>query len=319
MKRRILWPCLAAVALVGVPAQAAAPFVRIVAEPAQIGADRAVGDLLIIDGKLELNGVVRGHLFALDSDVVAGPDAVVLGSITLMRGSFKAAAQARLPSEVRLEGTHVHTEALAPGQRRTLAGGSTLVQAEATPNDAAMSLMKEVLAFDRFSPAEETSVRDLRGWHPGLGLAVKRFVERPPKLVVGGVTRLSFVSEKVQGSFQRGYRSDRGSVLFTGVKLIDEPTAEALWVQVQSVEDRAGVELSVQTDLGEGAHWFFRKKGRYVMLWQRGPWFFGVETRLAQTDAGPQDEKRFLDEVVGALRQGLSPIAGAAGVSRGAQ
>jgi len=319
MQCRTLLATVAALTVAAGPAFAAAPFVRIVSEPVQIASDRALGDLLVIDGKLDLNGVVRGHLFALDSEVNLGPDAVVLGSVTLMRGGLKIDPQARLPKELRLEGTHVHGEALPAGGRRELPTGSTLVQAKSAPSDAAMGLMKEVLSFDRFSPAANSTVRDLRGWHPGLGLSVKRFVERPPKLVVGGVTRLSFVSEKVQGSFQRGYRGERGSVLLTGVKLVDVPTAEALWVQVQGVEGRAGVELSVQSDLGDGAHWFFRKKGRYVVLWQRGPWFFGIESRLAQTDARPEDEKRFLDEVVRSLRQGLSPMAGSVGVSQGAQ
>lgn len=311
------WSVLAAAIVLPWSAHAEGPFVRIIGEPAQVAADRAVGDLLVVDGKLVLDGVVRGHLFALDSEVEVGEDAVVLGSVTLMRGALKVHEQARLPAEVRLEGTHVHGQDLAPGARRKLASGAELVKSEAVPSDNAARLMKDVLTFDRFAPPDSVAVRDLRSWHPGLGLSVKRFVERPPKLVVGGVTRLSFVSEKVQGSFQRGYRGERGSVLVSGIQLVDEASAVALWTQVQGVESRAGVELSVQSDLGEGAHWFFRKKGRYVMLWQRGPWFFGVESRLADPEANAADEKRFLNEVLTALRRGLSPVSGATGFSRG--
>ena len=308
---------LATVVGVGEPVWAEAPFLRAVDEQVALPSDRAVGDLAILGGGLTLDGVVRGHLFALDADVVFGPDAVVLGSVSLLRGSLRVDPQARLPAEVSLEGVHVHGEGLAPGQRRTLPSGATLVQSAATPSDAAVALMKDVLSFDRFAPTEGMDVRDLRGWHPGLGLTVKRFVERPPKVVVGGVTRLSFVSDKVVGAFQRGYRGDTGSVLLTGVRLVDADTAAALWAQVESVEDRAGVELSVKSDLGPGAHWFFRKKGRYVLLWQRGPWFFGVESRLAQPDVTADQEKKFLDQVLASLRQGLSPVAAPAPVSRG--
>jgi hypothetical protein len=308
---------LATLLACGGPAQADPPFLRAVDERVELPVDRAVGDLLILGGSLNLNGVVRGHIFAVDADVSFGPDALVLGSVSLLRGGLKVDPQARLPAEVALEGVHVHGQGLQPGQRRALPSGAVLVQAPTTPSDGAVALMKDVLAFDRFAPADGMDVRDLRGWHPGLGLTVKRFVERPPQVVVGGVTRLSFVSDKVLGAFQRGYRGDAGSVLLTGVRLVDVPTAQALWGQVESVEDQAGVELSVKSDLGPGAHWFFRKKGRYVTLWQRGPWFFGVETRLAKPGATPEEEKQFLDQVLASLRQGLSPVAGSASVSRG--
>lgn len=318
MKAWTVLPLLAASGVVSLPALAEGPFVRVVGEPAQIPVDRAVGDLLVVDGGLDLDGVVRGHLFAIDAEVTLGPDAVVLGSVTLVRGALKLDPASALPAEVRLEGTHVHGAPLEPGERRTLPGGAVLAQASDAPSDAAVALMKDVLTFDRFGPPDGTTVRELRAWHPGMGLEVKRFVERPPKLVVGGVTRLSFVSEKVQGSFQRGYRGPMGSVLVSGVKLADLDAAKALWAQVQGVEARAGVELSVQSDLGPGAHWFFRKKGRYVMLWQRGPWFFGVESRLAKPDAAAADEKRFLYDVLGALRAALSPVPDAAsGFTRG--
>lgn len=298
-------------------ARAEPPYLRVVDERVEIPVDRAVGDLLVLGGSLELDGVVRGHVFAVDSEVHIGPDALVLGSVNLVRGGLKVDPQAHLPAEVAMEGVHVHGEGLGPGERRKLASGTVLVQAPTVPGDGAVALMRSVLAFDRFAPPDTLDVRDLRGWHPGLGLTVKRFVERPPQVVVGGVTRLSFVSDKVQGAFQRGYRGETGSVLLTGVRLVDDDTATALWGQVESVEDRAGVELSVKSDLGQGAHWFFRKKGRYVMLWQRGPWFFGVEARLAQPDATPEQQKQFLDQVLASLRQGLSPVAASASVSRG--
>lgn len=288
-----------AVGLLG-PREAAAeaPFVRIVSESATIAADRAVADLLVVDGRLRLDGVVRGHLYTVGADVALGPDAIVLGEVDVVGGRLAVADGAQLPPNVRLVGVEA-PEALG-----------AVAPALSAP---ALAHLKATLTFDRFAPGPKASVKDLRAWHPARDLEVKRFVESPEKLVVGGVTRLSFTSDEVQGSFQRGYRGARGSVMLTGIHFASAEGADRLFHQIHALEDRLAVERSVASTLGAGAHWAYRKKGRTVMLWQRGAWFFSVET-LAST---PEDERALMTDVLLGLRRGLSPIAGSTPLSRG--
>jgi hypothetical protein len=50
-----------------------------------VGPDQAVGDVLVIDGRLELAGVVRGYLYAVSSTVVLRSSAVLLSAARAAR------------------------------------------------------------------------------------------------------------------------------------------------------------------------------------------------------------------------------------------
>jgi hypothetical protein len=62
----------------------------------------------------------------------------------------------------------------------------------------------------------------------------------------------------------------------------------------------------LKTALGDGSHWYFRNRGRHVMLWQRGPWFFSVETKLSSEETTVNQERQFNDQVLSQLRTELA-------------
>lgn len=283
-----------------------APFRRLVNESGQIGVDEVVGDLLVVGGQVEVAGVVRGHAYAVDAQVLVRSTAVVPTSLTLIRGSLRIEPGAVLPETVELFGAELKGppgEGLKKGGALNLEGA--VVNLAATePSTVSVALMKSVLPFSRFVPAPDRTITSLRAWDPGLGLAPARFSEDPKALTLGGVARLNFVSGRTQGAFQRGYKGARGSVLFSGIKA-DPTEARALYQELVRAFTQAKVSLSVKTALGDGAHWFFRSRGRYVMLWQRGPYVFAVETKLATPNATLFQERQFQDQVLSALSRSL--------------
>jgi hypothetical protein len=273
--------------------------------------DQQVGDLLVIDGKVDLRGVVRGHVFAVDSEVVVRSTAVVLKSMTVNRGSLRVEMGAVLPQSITLAGVRV----LGPdgpivvknGDTVDLGRAGTTVTVLGTKlSTASVTLMKSVLPFERFVPDDNMILDDMKPWDPGLGLELKKEAEKPKELLVGGITKLAFVSENVKGAFQRGYKGVRGTVLFTGVQLRDQVAARALWAEIERVAPEAKVSLSVKSGLGDGAHWYFRSKNRHCMLWQKGTWFFAVETKLAAQDASLYQERQFNEQVLSQLQAELA-------------
>jgi len=170
--------------------------------------------------------------------------------------------------------------------------------------------MKSVLPFERFAPSDGASIDQLTDWGPGLGLKKKMESIAPREMTIGGITKLSFVSGKVHGAMQHGYRGARGTVLFSVIELENVAAAKSLWAEVEKAGPTAKVSLSVKTALGGGAHWFYKKKGRYCMLWQQGPWFFAVETKLSSDEATLYQEKQFSDQVLSGLRAQLSAHQG---------
>ena len=289
------------------------PFVRLLQEKRTIDIDQVVGDLIVVDGRVEIAGVVRGHVYAIDSEVAITSSGVVLRPITVVRGALHLSEGAVLPKSIEL----IEAEFFGPGGESIPADGRLVLDRGATEvtlakskiSDASLSLMKSTLPFERFMPPQGMDVSTMREWHPELGLKLEKFVESPKELVVGGITRLSFVSEKVIGAFQRGYRGARGSVQLTGVLLQDGDAAEELWGQIEAVRPNVKVSLSVKSDLGPGAHWFYSYRGRCSMLWQSGRWFLAVETRLDDADASVFQQKQFNEQVLEALARSLASLS----------
>lgn len=288
-------------------------FVRLVNEKRTIAIDEVVGDLVVVDGKVEIAGVVRGHVYAIGSEVAVRSSGIVLEPMTLAQGALHLEEGAVLPKSIHLMSARFFGpagESVPPSGRLSLAEGATEVLASRGELSAAsLALMRSTIPFDRFTPPPDMDVAELRAWHPGLGLELKKFVEDPEELVVGGVTKLTFVSEKVSGAFQRGYRGARGTVLLTGVRLVDDQAAKSLWSEIERVRSRVNVSLSLKSELGPGAHWFYRHHGRYCMLWQSGRWFIAVETRLQQDEGGSiHQQQQFNEQVVAALRRTLAGL-----------
>jgi hypothetical protein len=241
-----------------------------------VGPDQAVGDVLVIDGRLELAGVVRGYLYAVSSTVVLHSSAVLLSAGALHGGHLVVEPGARLGA-LTLAGTTLDGE---------LPEGAN-VERTRSPSRAALRAMRARLPFARPTPAEGVTLDAVRAWTPPGDYRLEHSLDDPRELVVGGVAKLTFTSDKIVGVAQRGFHADgQGTVLLTAVELADATTGAALWKALAQVPERA-VSASVRTALGDGAHWWFVRQRRGALLWQRGRWFFALETRADDDRADP--------------------------------
>lgn len=293
----------------------AAPYLIVKGATRSVALEDELGDLLAVDARVDLSGVVRGHVFAIDSDVYVRSTAVVLQSMTIQRGTVRIEDGAVLPAAITLKDAKLigpDGEVRAKhGERVALGRAGTTIEIEGTKlSTASVALMKSVLPFERFAPPEGLSIDQLTEWNPGLGLKKKMESIAPREMTIGGITKLSFVSGKARGAMQHGFRGARGTVVFSVIELENVASAKALWAEIERAGPPAKVTLSVKTALGGGAHWFFKKKGRYCMLWQQGSWFFALETKLSSDDASLYQEKQFSDQVLSGLRTQLSAHQG---------
>lgn len=293
----------------------AAPYLIVKGATRSVALEDELGDLLAVDARVDLSGVVRGHVFAIDSDIWVRSTAVVLQSMTIQRGTVRIEDGAVLPAAITLKDAKLigpDGEVRAKhGDRVALGRAGTTIELEGTKlSTASVALMKSVLPFERFAPPEGTSIDQLTEWNPGLGLKTKMESIAPREMTIGGITKLSFVSGKARGAMQHGFRGARGTVVFSVIELENVASAKALWAEIERAGPPAKVTLSVKTALGGGAHWFFKKKGRYCMLWQQGSWFFALETKLSSDEASLYQEKQFSDQVLSGLRTQLSALQG---------
>lgn len=284
-----------------------APHIMVTRASHTIEAQDQVGDLLVIDGRLDVYGVVRGYIFAVNSDVVIHSTAIVLKVVTLNAGSLELDARAVLPSRISLRDVAVRdgngaTISVLPGQTRAFSS-TTLVASSQPLTAASEELMRQMLPFDRPVPRRSASIAQMVSWEAP-GTSRERLARGESSMTVGGLVRLGFVSERVVDSFQAEYRGARGAIRFSAVKLRDESTGAAFWAQIEQVPESA-VDMSVRSGLGDGAHWFFRHRNRYTLAWWQDDWFFAVETRLAADSASVIQQLNFLRQVVEQVRGGL--------------
>lgn len=269
-----------------------------------------VNDVLIIDGKVEIEGVVRGYLVAVDAEVVVRASAVMLRPIRLVGGHLEVERGAVLPASIELYGARLTRpdQSVAnppPSGRLELAIGQTQVSLSPSELDPGQhALMKAVLPFDRFVPKNGAGIEVVARLDPGLGLRQERSTAAPRELLVGGVLKLSFVSDKVVAAWQSGWAGPRGRALLAAVELKDPESAAALWDALAAVPE-SKVRHSVRTRLGRGAHWFFTHDDRAVLLWTRDRWFFALETRLDADPSTLAQQTQFSAQVGDALRRSL--------------
>lgn len=284
---------LAGLSLTAAGGELAAPLTRVLGTEAVLAPSARHRDLLVMDGRVEVRGLVEGHLYAVDSEVHLGREAAVLGSITLVGGRLQVEGSPVLPPELRLEGAALE---LQPALSATAAApwpGVEIVRAPRPPATV-VHLLRHVLGFDR--PAELALASG-----PGLGLVPEPVERAAAGLLVAGLVRVQPSSGRIVEANQRGFRGPRGAALLTAFTLADETSARELYASLEAAPVRSRVELSLRSELGEGAHWFFRHRGRYVMIWQVGVRLFAVETRL-DTPASPLQQVQFLDQVLQGLR-----------------
>src|SRR5687768_811557 len=159
------------------------PFVRLIQQKQTIDIDQVVGDLLVVDGRVEIAGVVRGHVYAIDSEVAVTSSGVVLRPITVARGALHLSEGAVLPKSIELVEAEFFGpagESVPKGGRLSLDRGATEVTvSNAKLSEASLSLMKSTLPFERFAPPNGMDIATLREWHPELGLKLEKFVESP--------------------------------------------------------------------------------------------------------------------------------------------
>lgn len=269
---------LTAIVLLGALGQT--PHVTVRGSTAAIGADRAVGDVLVIDGAVDVAGVARGYLFAVSSTVTLRSSSVVLSPMAIHGGALIIEPGAQLPGSITLAGARVIGR-LPP---------DVVVDRTSAPSRAARRAMARFLAFDRPIPAPDVGFDAVAAWSPGPGFVLEHSLDDPRELVVGGVARLTFTSEKIRAVAQRGFHKDgEGTVLFTAVELADDATSAAFWGALAQVPERA-VSSSVRTAMGDGAHWWFVRAQRGCLLWRRGRWFFALETKTVDERPAPSTE-----------------------------
>ena len=282
---------------------------RIVDEKSLIDVDQQVRDVLVVDGGLEVRGLVRGHLFALGSEVVVRSSAVILGSATAVGGSFRLEDGAVLPANVSLRdcdfrGPRGQTLE-AGGSMKVAAGSTTVTMGSTSSSTTSDALTRAVLPFERYVPSATVAVQALDVWSPGLGLTLADKPDDSKGLVIGGRVQLRPVTDRVRGTLQKRFRGLRGQVLLTAVKLDSVASAEELWAQIIATPFEEKARISIKSGLLDGNHWFFRSGGHYTMAWQRGPWLLAVETRLGHRGATILQQQQFNRQILESFRQSM--------------
>lgn len=310
------------VALTTLALAAAPPSLILIGEKSDVRESDAVNDVVLVDGRVDVSGMVEGHLYALDSDVFIRASAGVVQSLTVFGGSLHLEADAVLPERIDLWNADYYgprAKQLAPGRSVTLPGGTQLTHlADQAIAQSTHELTKSVLRFDRPAPPSNMPVTGLLDWAPGLGLEAVESTTELSSLDIGGLLRLRFVSDRIVGAVQRGFRGARGAARLTAVKLESPESATNFWASIAAVKSPTKLKASVKSDLGDGAHWFFVHRGRSTTVWQRGPWVLALESTLFADGSSVLQHHQFNRQLLATLESIEIADKQSPGITRGA-
>ncbi len=286
-----------------------APHLSAFGQRVEVSESERLSDVVVIDGRVDVRGMVEGHLYALDSDVFIRKEAAVLQSLTVFGGSLHLEDGAVLPKRIDVWSIDFYgpnQEALRAGGTVTLPNGSMVAAlAEEQIASGTHELTKAVLRFDRAVPAPGATLESVGRWQPGFGLEAAGDRTELNALEIGGLLRLRFVSDRVVGAIQRGFKGSRGAARLTAVELDSFESAAGFWRQIARSDARGQVSATVKSDLGDGAHWFFLRRGRATTIWQRGRWVLAMESTLFAQQASNLQHHQFNRQLVSSLEGGF--------------
>ncbi|MEO0812042.1 MAG: hypothetical protein AAFY60_04200, partial [Myxococcota bacterium] len=243
-------------------------------------------------------------------------------SLTVFGGSLHLEEGAVLPNNIDVWDIDFYGpegQSLPPGSKLALSSGSTVSSLPANGIAAdTHALTKSVLRFRRSVPPPGQSLKNVSGWTPGMGLASVGGSDELATVEIGGLLRLKFVSERIVGALQRGFKGPRGAARLTVIELDSSDSAQAFWGQIAKADPRGQVSATVKSSLGDGAHWFFLHRNRSTTAWQRGRWVIAVESTLFADSASNLQHQRFNRQLVSSLENSFEQSGATSRMSQGA-
>ncbi len=236
---------------------------------------KAIGDLVISEGDVEISGTVHGSVFVVDGDVAIRDGGVVFGNVTVIDDDLRMASGSVIRGSVLIIGGRMKK---AEGAR---VDGGIEEKKEELPHDS-QDLMEDYVVFDRPTPKPLTPEQSLkilantfRVWK---GFTVASWTS----LSLEGLTGIELSSAVAPGAML-GLWKRRDWELRVGVAQFEnDEQAMRFWAKLYGKWSGEEISRSVHVSLCEGAHWYFRHEEKSAAIWIRNRYLVMVDVGHGQ-------------------------------------
>ncbi|MBF0289157.1 MAG: hypothetical protein HQM14_15165 [SAR324 cluster bacterium] len=258
-------------------------------------------DVTCNNSSLIIQAEVTGQIFAVGCDLVIGENSLLHQGITFSGGDITVESNADIFGDITQIGG-----SLALSDHANLHGMIHRYQNSIEPPLRFISISQHYLTFQRIVPnnlehltriAQELRLHRIleQGRSPLLSFKIPNFLE------------FLFQKEQIRFAQKWTYEKNHYPIELQIMQFSSKENSFQFWKNISTFTNLS-MEHSIQNNLGDGGHWFFRFQNYSVLTWHRNNWIFCAQV-YAQTDANGlvnwKDAEAELDEMIRIFQQAL--------------
>ncbi len=261
----------------------------------EIKSNERVNDVVVVDGIVNVDGVVSGVLYVVDSKIRLSKTSIVTGDITVNKGEINIESGAKLPKEILIiEGTlKIDSQKITTSQSQTVYNLNDETKIRIIKKkipDNVLAFMKKYIVFDRVVPKDDKELNELFDLN-FMDLGYDDSLQATPlkQIKIAGLPSIDLENLTPEISKERKFSGAYGNIILRVVKLPSEEAGMRLWKAIRGTIHENQINESCHVTFGDGAHWFFRYKNIYNIIWLNNNYLMHIELVHKKNDETQAD------------------------------
>lgn len=253
-----------------------------------------VKDLVTSGGPVEVNGVVKGSIFAIDCIVTVSSSGIVEGNITVIGGLLI------LKNGARINGDILAIDGRLQRDENSIVKGKIDSRSDGISNKSKF-LLRQYLIFERPIPdantPEEAISQLKRSFHHWEFSNISTWTAA----AVENLPAVPFPDNAAAPAKIGVWVGHDKEITVGAARFADSAEAKEFWKKIRAAWPEKDVSGSVHVSLGDGMHWYFVRGDRAVVIWTKDNWFMSVTVAPLPGEREPENILQFARDA--AVRQ----------------
>ncbi len=272
-----------------------------IASPYILPEEVTTQDVTCNNSSLIIQAEVTGQIFAVGCDLVIGENSLLHQGLTFSGGDITVESNADIFGDITQIGGRLQLS-----DQANLHGMIHRYQNSIEPPQRFLDISQHYLTFQRIVPNNLEHLSRI-----AQELRLHRIIEkgRSPLESFKVPNFLEFLFQKEQIRFAQKwiYEKNHYPIELQIMQFSSQEHSFQFWKNISTFTNLS-MEHSVQNNLGDGGHWFFRFQNYSILTWHRNNWIFCAQV-YAQTNSDGivnwKDAETELDEMIRIFQQAL--------------
>ena len=241
-------------------------------------------DLIVVDGDVNINGIVIGTVITLSCNVKIGENSKIIGNVTFNKGKVFINSKSVLPDEIVIADGNVFVDNKKIVKSLYYINKRTRIRKLDSPiSPQVEEFMREYLVFSRPLPSRDI-YKIKNDKIVCCNLKLKKDLKSIKYFRLGRLANITIRKEFMKKSFEKIFINKKKIVKFRIVEFKYNRYAQKFWKRlVNGIKRIPGGDDLLPDELlnsfGDGGHWYFRFKRTSFLLWYKENYFICIEAK----------------------------------------